>query len=428
MKLSNYRVKGRQIISIPIKKNKFSEDEYINNNYKIEINPNIEYNQKIYFKPPKRNYKNNNQIVFSTGSQKSTSTISSEHQNYNSNMLIYIPCLNCGCDILFDEIEQHSMICIKVKDEILKNEKSKNEFKSINYKLIKLKEHISQIIQGKDNSLLKNEFKLFGKDLYNIISKNINVDMASLDNIKSLKLSINELDDLESKNVSNLSLSSLIIFDRTRVLINEKIIRLKEIIRLNAKNKKKEFNQIYLDQSKNKIEEIVSDIDTKNLNNTNNYTSLSSVAGNNISFIQEKTNDKLLNKVTESNNDDENNIIEKNSLNYSYHHFYTFKNNSNLNEENKNENPIINEQEKKDFYKIILTMKFEKLHSTHLGQYISPKEIFNEAQKQNIPKEKWEEFILNELQNPYKYNINKTKNKNNSNRSINRTFFNQTEN
>ena len=47
MKLSNYRVKGRQIISIPIKKNKFSEDEYINNNYKIEINPNIEYNQNI---------------------------------------------------------------------------------------------------------------------------------------------------------------------------------------------------------------------------------------------------------------------------------------------------------------------------------------------------------------------------------------------
>ena len=73
-------------------------------------------------------------------------------------------------------------------------------------------------------------------------------------------------------------------------------------------------------------------------------------------------------------------------------------------------------------------MKFEKLHSTHLGQYISPKEIFNEAQKQNIPKEKWEEFILNELQNPYKYNINKTKNKNNSNRNINRIFFNQNEN
>ena len=428
MKLSNYRVKGRQIISIPIKKNKFSEDEYINNNYKIEINPNIEYNQKIYFKPPKRNYKNNNQIVFSTGSQKSTSTISSEHQNYNSNMLIYIPCLNCGCDILFDEIEQHSMICIKVKDEILKNEKSKNEFKSINYKLIKLKEHILQIIQGKDNSLLKNEFIIFGKDLYNLISKNLNIDMPSLNNIKTLKISINEINDLEEKNISNLSLSSLIIFERTKVLINEKIIRLKEIIRLNAKNKKKEFNQIYLDQSKYKIEEIVSDIDTKNLNNTNNYTSLSSFVGNNISFIQEKTNDKLLNKVTESNNDDDN-IIEKNSLNYSYSHFYTFKNNSNQNEENTNEKQIlINEQEKKNFYKKILTIKFEKLHSTHLGQYISPKEIFNEAQKQNIPKEKWEEFILNELQNPYKYNINKTKNKNNSNRNINRIFFNQNEN
>lgn len=238
MKLSNYRVKGRQIMSIPIKKNKFSEDEYVNNNHQLSRNPNFEYNQNIYFKPPKKN-KNYNQIIFSLGSQKSTSTISSENQNYNNNMLIYIPCLNCGSEILFDEIENHSMICTIVKDEILKNEKSKNEFKSINYKLIKLKEHILQIIQGKDNSLLKNEFIIFGKDLYNLISKNLNIDMPSLNNIKTLKISINEINDLEEKNISNLSLSSLIIFERTKVLINEKIIRLKEIIRLNAKNKKK---------------------------------------------------------------------------------------------------------------------------------------------------------------------------------------------
>ena len=426
MKLSNYRVKGRQIMSIPIKKNKFSEDEYVNNNHQLSRNPNFEYNQNIYFKPQKKN-KNYNQIIFSLGSQKSTSTISSENQNYNNNMLIYIPCLNCGSEILFDEIENHSMICTIVKDEILKNEKSKNEFKSINYKLIKLKEHILQIIQGKDNSLLKNEFIIFGKDLYNLISKNLNIDMPSLNNIKTLKISINEINDLEEKNISNLSLSSLIIFERTKVLINEKIIRLKEIIRLNAKNKKKEFNQIYLDQSKNKIEEIVSDIDTKNLNNTNNYTSLSSVAGNNISFIQEKTNDKLLNKVTESNNDDDN-IIEKNSLNYSYHHFFTFKSQSNQNNENKNENDIkLNEQEKKDFYKKVLIMKFEKLHSTHLGQCISPKEIFNEAKKENISKENWDEFILNELQNPYKYTINKNKFNNYRIKSLN-TLTNQSEN
>ena len=321
-------------MSIPIKKNKFSEDEYVNNNHQLSRNPNFEYNQNIYFKPPKKN-KNYNQIIFSLGSQKSTSTISSENQNYNNNMLIYIPCLNCGSEILFDEIENHSMICTIVKDEILKNEKSKNEFKSINYKLIKLKEHILQIIQGKDNSLLKNEFIIFGKDLYNLISKN--------------------------------------------------------------------------------------------LNNTNNYTSLSSVAGNNISFIQEKTNDKLLNKVTESNNDDDN-IIEKNSLNYSYHHFFTFKSQSNQNNENKNENDIkLNEQEKKDFYKKVLIMKFEKLHSTHLGQCISPKEIFNEAKKENISKENWDEFILNELQNPYKYTINKNKFNNYRIKSLN-TLTNQSEN
>ena len=72
-------------------------------------------------------------------------------------------------------------------------------------------------------------------------------------------------------------------------------------------------------------------------------------------------------------------------------------------------------------------MKFEKLHSTHLGQCISPKEIFNEAKKENISKENWDEFILNELQNPYKYTINKNKFNNYRIKSLN-TLTNQSEN
>jgi len=174
----------------------------------------------------------------------------------------------------------------------------------------------------------------------------------------------------------------LIIFERIKILINEKINRLKEIMRINTK-KKNEIDKLNFEYTKNKIEEILSDIETKNLNNTNNYTSMSSFLVNNISFNQEKSNEKLLNNVTEINNDDDI-IIEKNSLNYSFNHYYTFKGQSDCqneeykNEMNKNEN---NDKEKKDFYKKVLIDKFEILHSSHLDQKISPKEIFFDVKK-----------------------------------------------
>ena len=180
-------VKEREILSIPIKKNKFMED-YEFEQMKRKNDSHIQYNQKIYFKAP-NNDKYNNQIIISIGSQKTTSSICSENQSYN-NILIYVPCLNCGSDILSEEIEQHSINCTKVSKEIIMNDKSKNEFKALNYKLIHLKELILHIIQGKDNSILKQEVLIFGKDLYNIISKISNVEIASLNNIKLLKISI----------------------------------------------------------------------------------------------------------------------------------------------------------------------------------------------------------------------------------------------
>ena len=105
-----------------------------------------------------------------------------------------------------------------------------------------------------------------------------------------MKISIKEINDLENKHLNNLSISSLIIFDRTKALINEKIKRIKEILRLNAKKRIEETSKIF-DQSKNKIDEIISDIDTKLINKSNNITSISNIMGNNISFYQEKQNE-----------------------------------------------------------------------------------------------------------------------------------------
>ena len=57
----------------------------------------------------------------------------------------------------------------------------------------------------------------------------------------------------------------------------------------------------------------------------------------------------------------------------------------------------------REFVKMFLKIKFEKLDNDHVGQKISQNSVWEEVQKQNIPKEKWKDFILNELKNYKKY-------------------------
>jgi hypothetical protein len=63
----------------------------------------------------------------------------------------------------------------------------------------------------------------------------------------------------------------------------------------------------------------------------------------------------------------------------------------------------------REFVKIFLKIKFEKLDNDHIGQKISQTCVWEEVQKQNIPKDKWKEFILNELKNYKKYEKGKEK-------------------
>jgi hypothetical protein len=70
--------------------------------------------------------------------------------------------------------------------------------------------------------------------------------------------------------------------------------------------------------------------------------------------------------------------------------------------------------------KKVFKFKFEKLHSSHIGQHINPKDIYEEAKRLKIAKPDWDNFIMNELNNPYKYA--KKIMKNNRNVSINKVF------
>lgn len=69
-------------------------------------------------------------------------------------------------------------------------------------------------------------------------------------------------------------------------------------------------------------------------------------------------------------------------------------------EENKKEDP---KKIYQDFVKTSLKIKFEKLHNSHKGWEIPEKVLFKECLKNNIPKNQWNVFIFNELQQPQKY-------------------------
>lgn len=78
------------------------------------------------------------------------------------------------------------------------------------------------------------------------------------------------------------------------------------------------------------------------------------------------------------------------------------------NEEKRNTIGSLNKPYRKDanyrdFVKLFLKTKFEKLDNDHQGQKISQEEIWQEVLKQNIPSKKWKEFILEELKNYKKY-------------------------
>ena len=80
-----------------------------------------------------------------------------------------------------------------------------------------------------------------------------------------------------------------------------------------------------------------------------------------------------------------------------------YNNNNNILNNSNNSNDEYEKREKKKFFNEVLKIKFEKLHSTHKGQLINQKYIWEECKRQNIHKKNWSEFILGELNNPYKY-------------------------
>ena len=132
-------------------------------------------------------------------------------------------------------------------------------------------------------------------------------------------------------------------------------------------------------------------------------SNLSSFNNNDGSYIGDKFLKGNVNLENLKKNDNNENDFQINyNRNINNNNNYNSNNNNILNTSD-NSNDEYEKREKKKFFNEVLKIKFEKLHSTHKGQLINQKYIWEECKKQNIPKKNWSEFILGELNNPYKY-------------------------
>lgn len=465
----------------------------INNNYYNSIKADQKIPEpdtlanKVKSSPVNRNtFQRENSKVSTSSSNQILRKKSS--QGENNNVLLYIPCMNCGNSIAIDDIEKHSMSCTKVSEEVLKNESNSYELYNINYKLNKLKEHVSSIKNGTVNvpTGIEKEMMYISTVLLQYINDTLVIEVINVKSIQDLKKLLKNLDTLSLTYKS--SMSSMILIERTKILIKEKVkiyiasyknkietdklnerktgcifedavkekakelekIRLEtELAKTKVKNLRKSatplnkpknlniiVNESYSETEKkvnnknneqsnindlsglvednnnnehmnNKVDEIVSDVENISLNNVSMNTSMS-----NMSFSGKDDEMEMRNTISSRGStglkpiqiDSPSNTapnLSSNTQKEIEFNYGTFSN-----------NPMDPEFKKKKqlFFNAVLKIKLEKLHSTHKGMQIPPKLIFFESQRLRIPEEKWQKFILGELNNPIKYmNMKKKK-------------------
>ena len=213
----------------------------INNNYYNSIKADQKIPEpdtlanKVKSSPVNRNtFQRENSKVSTSSSSNQILRKKSSHDD-NSNVLLYIPCMNCGNSIAIDDIEKHSMSCTKVSDEVLKNESNSYELYNINYKLNKLKEHVSLIKNGTVNvpTGIEKEMMYISTVLLQYINDTMVIEVINVKSIQDLKKLLKNLDTLSLTYKS--SMSSMILIERTKILIKEKL-------------------KIYIASYKNKIE------------------------------------------------------------------------------------------------------------------------------------------------------------------------------
>jgi len=338
-----------------------------------------------------------------------------------------------------DEIERHSNSCIKVKEEVIKAESSNYSFHVIDYKLKKLKENISKIQSTNDSECEKD------RHLYEIINKYIDdvicLTAIHLNTLNMIKKVISNLNILISTFKG--CLSTLIIIERARVIVLEKLNILKEDLKKLHETKKenKERKSGLINCSKFKELELKKEEILKENNNLNiekdfaqrKVTNLKNTIDKspNTSYIVEApsmiSHDERSNKEVDFNYklEDINSDYEKSKILGEVSDCTSIASSSVISENDVNNSTLDRKSETsnnqkvyvdqkslyKEFVKVFLKVKFEQLHNDHKGQKVSQRDVWKEIIQRNINQNNWADFIYNELKNPNKYDKSLKKNR-----------------
>ena len=359
---------------------------------------------------------------------------------------ISIPCINCGNLIQMNEMEKHSLQCSKVTIDMLKVDLTNKKISSIDYKLKKLKDYINYLgNNNNDNNQFLEKDKYLIMIIREYIEKALKINQANTSNRKELKNISKNFAMLTIK--YNKSLNYLILMDRAKLLIEEKLKIFKESYKNDRTRETNSSNNQYSSEFENSIIN-----KQKELEKINKEMKFEQIKVKNLRKSAGPENKNKILKLTIKRN-----LIEKNYLNHSL----TEKNIKGLQDDTSNDNdvnktncndlslfnspkpnleielvntrsPMISVRTPKNklelspdndstdnscnnsckscrntnrklFIKKVVKIKFEKLHNSHKGQKISPNMIWKEAKKKNINGKDWGKFILNELNQPKKY-------------------------
>jgi len=340
-------------------------------------------------------------------------------QNY------FVPCMNCNSHINIDEVEEHSQACVKVKEEVLKADSSNFSYHSIDLKLRKLKEHINSLLKTDNSKSIESDTV---KDIHHFSSLNSyiedatslnNIDLATVNSLKKIVSNINTL-------VSNFKggMSALILIERTRLLLLEKLNILKLDMKKNTEtrrmNDKKSGGLKELEEKK---KDMLTEQESIEDDKAFILSRLKARGGRMLSIDVEKYSDTEEDKVSTTHQKGPdtpgtqnyyintiNSEVEKGMISDGLSSGYNSSNFSDCdnrftfpNFPSRKNSVDSGKQDYKEFTKLYLKVKFEQLYNKHEGQNIPQHAIWTEVVRNNIPKNEWAEFIYKELKSIDKY-------------------------
>lgn len=370
---------------------------------------------------------------------------------------LYIPCINCDNLVNVEDIDFHSNQCVTVKKEVY--ETDYDRIKGVNFKLSKLEENLIRIKSRPDFDSNKDNYYLL--TLFQYVQDALNdIDNSSPKNLKKILVNIETL-IVKFKG----SFATGVLLERAKYLVKEKhklsreetkksrsnLPRVSFVEELEKKKDEKEkaVDKLHLEKEKLKnkvkcyqnqrksesrarsptyerkavtkrIEDFrVCSEDTHQKNEESEFEidmglyNYKPPAGNN-HILNDISSDVDNMSIRSFNSELSNSTFRMSTKSVDFEslqaNLSSSKNSFFTNKIEPNQ-PSQEDVKKmyKNFVKVVLKIKFEKMKNNHPGQKIPEKVLFHECLKLEVPQDKFEVFIEEEINNFEKYSAYLTK-------------------